>query len=778
MFFKKIFFSFVFCFFTVFLFLCFFNFAFAADIPAFPGAEGMGAYAIGGRGGEIYKVTNLNDSGSGSFREACEASGSRIVVFEVSGIINLKSTLEIRNPYITIAGQTSPGGVLISGEPVRFLTHDVIVTHMRFRKGSHECKTDGTCETQGEAVYIGNGYNIIFDHCSMSWGTDETVQIGNYWGDISDVTLSWCTLTEGLANPHPEMDHGYGLLLSAKFYTSKAPSLSVHHSYLSHFQDRIPEVVGGFIDFRNNVVYDWYHSLSPRARDYNGLEPKANWIHNYCKPGVNTNPAYPDGNAAEIMHQGEGSNILYVEGNLGMMRDSQDDDEWCVVRSWSGELLSTDYRKDTPWETSGIPITTENMSLSYAEEILESVGATKPFRDSVDDRIVSEFNNSSGDFRDDVVYPDDFPSFQNLSAPTDSDNDGMADSWEVDNGLDIGSNDSNFDKDSDGYTNIEEYLHSLAGYSNNTGSYCGDGSCNGSETCSTCPSDCGECSSCADGETRSCDTGLQGICSEGTQTCSNGDWGTCEQNNQSTTEICGDGIDQDCDGSDLSCDDPSCGDGTCDTGETCSSCPSDCGECSLSFSKFYEAEAMNLLSPFKKGNDQNASRGSYIYAVNGSESFNPQEEALMDITIPETDAYYLWARMYGPSSDEDALYIGFNEIWDRVYPEGVQGYEWVRVEISHQSNNYGFELDEGTHVLRVGHGEIGARIDNFFITNDFNQKPTDCIQGDLNQDGYVNSMDWSQMRSHWFTNNTTSDLNNDGTVNSLDFSIMNQNWTG
>lgn len=442
------------------LLLCFPGFAYS--IPAFPGAQGMGANSLGGRGGEVIKVTNLNDSGPGSFRAAVESSGPRIIVFTVSGYINLDTLIVIRNPYLTIAGQSSPGGIGITGRPVRLLTHDVIITHMRFRLGSHRCSSDGTCETQGESLFIGNGYNIIIDHSSLSWGTDEVLQVGSYWGDVYGVTISWSMIYEGLQDPHPKDNHGYGLLVSSKFAEGDGPKITIHHSYLAHHSDRMPQINGDvFVDFRNNVGYNWKGALSIHIYNVDTYNPEVNVVDNYYKPGANSNTCYPGGNTGEIsaVFSGTPREQIFVEGNLGCIRDDQQDDEWSVVQQWSGSLLNEGWKKTTPYATTGIPVTTRDMSYSYAQEILQNVGATKPVRDSADTEVINEFSAGTGGFVTNVTYPDDYPTLSSPSPPSDIDNDGMADSWETVRGLNVGLNDSAGDNDNDGYTNIEEYLY-------------------------------------------------------------------------------------------------------------------------------------------------------------------------------------------------------------------------------------------------------------------------------------------------------------------------------
>ncbi|MES9851797.1 MAG: hypothetical protein ABW170_08195 [Candidatus Thiodiazotropha sp. L084R] len=443
-------------------------------LPAFPGAEGFGANSVGGRGGEVIKVTNLNDSGPGSLRAALEASGPRIIVFSVSGYINLESVLEIRNPYFTIAGQTSPGGISVTGYPLRILTHDVIITHMRFRRGSHR----GDVESAGESLFIGNGYNIIIDHSSLSWGTDETMQVGSYWGDVYGVTISWSIIAEGLQDPHPEPNHGMGLLISDKFYDSMPPEVTVHHSYIAHQRSRSPRLVGDvLVDYRNNVVYDWYHQtgamIHKGAIDTTKLA-RANIIGNYNKRGPNGNDngcvgffssnGAVEGGTVPV----EAQNSVYVSDNKGCPRPLGTEDEWKISKEWGSDLISTDYQKTTPWDMAneaqqaGIPVTTMTMTEDYALRILQYVGATGPVRDTADARVVQQYIDGNGDLMDDVSYPADFPIFSTPPVPTDSDSDGMADSWESSRGLNASANDAAGDDDGDGYTNIEEYLHYLA----------------------------------------------------------------------------------------------------------------------------------------------------------------------------------------------------------------------------------------------------------------------------------------------------------------------------
>lgn len=502
-------------------------------LPAFPGAEGFGATTIGGRGGAVYKVTTLNDSGPGSLRAAVEAwprhyatngypgtyvweseaaftarlesTGHRMVVFEVSGIINLESALLINYPYVTIAGQTSPGGVLVTGHTTTINNHDIIIQHMRFRVGSQRIvyNTDvngdkifydtpqynfppsgagGTCignvttEALGfpcaisgddpelldafaivgngnNAVYPNDCYNVVIDHCSFGWGVDETFSTGY---NARDITIQWSIFSEALSKAgHPKGEHSKGVLFWGEY--SPDATTSFHHNYLAHNVDRNPLSnsvdAGTLLDAVNNVVYNW----GGLAMGSNGAA-KVNWVQNYTKAGPSAiGPIY--GQNYEVT-SATVAPFIYTYGNLGAGRTSQTDPQWAVGDFWRFTLQSEDYRSLTPW--SAPAITTSTMSYTAANTILSLVGATAPVRDSVDARVVADFAAGTGRIINNITYPDDFPTFSTTAPPPDIDNDGMADSWEASTFGNLGQT-AITDFDSDGYTDIEEYLHYLAG---------------------------------------------------------------------------------------------------------------------------------------------------------------------------------------------------------------------------------------------------------------------------------------------------------------------------
>jgi len=222
----------------------------ASDLPAFPGAEGFGAQTPGGRGGKVIPVVNLNDSGPGSLRAACEAEGARIVIFRVAGIIDLKKNIKVTEPFLTLAAQTAPGdGICLRGFALEIRTHDVIVRYLRSRPGAGSGK-------EVDAMDVGSGaHDVVIDHCSATWAVDENLSPS---GSISNVTVQWCLIAEGLNHSiHHKGAHGYGSLVRA------VGGLSLHHNLWAHNNARNPRLGENYhqppyptFDVRNNVIYN------------------------------------------------------------------------------------------------------------------------------------------------------------------------------------------------------------------------------------------------------------------------------------------------------------------------------------------------------------------------------------------------------------------------------------------------------------------------------------------------------------------------------------------
>jgi len=442
-------------------------------VPAFPGAWGGGMFATGGRGGKVIAVTNLNDSGPGSLRAAIDAEGSRIVVFRVAGIIPLESNLDIDNPDITIAGQSAPGdGNCISNHSLNINTHNVILRHLRVRRGNPS-GGQGSDNIGGHPEA-----QIIVDHCTASWGRDENLSLYR-WMDqqtidgevkqikkpVSNLTIQYCNSTEALGPGHE-----FG-------GTRGGRDATFHHNLFACNTGRNPSIgMSGEFDYRNNVIFNWGH----RTMDGGDETSLINVINNYYKPG----PATKENMLSTIarieqrdMHSPKGQfragnwypktgkrpGKWYVAGNIVAGHPNVTADNWEGMH-WSGQKGNVLQAKvHTPFE--GWPVN-QQTALEAFEEVLAKAGATLPRRDAVDTRVTEmvrtgEVGAGNGILRhpDEVGgYPD--YSFSPDDVPADQDEDGMPDAWEKDHELDAASAaDSSTDADGDGYTNVEEFLN-------------------------------------------------------------------------------------------------------------------------------------------------------------------------------------------------------------------------------------------------------------------------------------------------------------------------------
>ncbi len=464
------------------------------DMRSFPGAEGVaartrGAAAYSGTK-SIYVVDNLNDAGPGSFREAVEGFGKegRFVIFLVSGIILLESRLRIYSDYLTILGQTSPNGICTAGQCVEiggddnFGYHDIIVRHMRFRPG---VDLNNVAPANAESFRIWKCHDIMVDHCSMSWGGDETVSVTTYGTDyvasVYNISISHCMITQGLTDAVApitlEGNHGYGLLVNGLFINTPENSIDFHNSYWAHHNDRQPQLAGaGRFTVMNNVTYNFYASQSCKLYPYDTAVTQGNlfvnFTNNYVKPGPDTNNVLGQGggNATELL---TGSTLpstpwemLYMKNNFGVLRQFDTDPEWSILQGGTFSLLPESWRRLSPFPISaGVPITPRVMEAATAEAqaiaALADMGANKP-RDSHDAEMVADFINGTGGLKATSTYPDDWPVYGNDPYPTDTDGDGIPDSFEIAQGFGVGTMDP-LEIAPSGYLWIEEYSFLLAG---------------------------------------------------------------------------------------------------------------------------------------------------------------------------------------------------------------------------------------------------------------------------------------------------------------------------
>ena len=438
-------------------------------LKAFPTAEGFGAQAVGGRGGQIIEVTTLADAGSGSLRACIDAEGPRTCVFRVAGTIELDSVIDIRNPFLTIAGQTAPGGgiTIKSVEPITVGcnceigegdpgTNDIIIRHVRFRRDVRP-DTQPIDDNEDALNMFGGSYNVIVDHCSFSWGTDETMSVT---GKAHEVTVQWSIVSESY--------------FKGSHVTGGSYNVSLHHNLFAHNQERNPKMRGRpehldgnmpIYDFVNNVVYNWTNYATAVAG--NGM---GNVVANFYKLGPNTN-SYPY--PREIVRMQDTSvpgaeRSIYAVGNMGPTCPQGCSNDWddgmvSDIGGGLGNISRSDRRHPAP------EVETSAADQAYADVIADA-GATmgldelgQPFirRDAVDVRIMDEVESGGGGNIGMTALPQSaWPVLDPGTAYPDADHDGMADPWETEHGFDPSDpGDGNGDRDGDGYTNVEEFLN-------------------------------------------------------------------------------------------------------------------------------------------------------------------------------------------------------------------------------------------------------------------------------------------------------------------------------
>jgi len=410
-------------------------------IAAFPGAEGFGANTPGGRGGKVIAVTNLSDDGPGSFRAACEAEDPRIVVFRISGLITLTRKLVIKNPYITIAGQTAPGeGICLRNFTFVIATHDVVVRYLRSRLG------DLTAQEDDSITVAAGSKNVILDHCSATWSIDENLSLA---GDVSNVTVQWCLIAEGLnQSKHSKGAHGYGSLSRAN------GPVTWHHNLWAHNVSRNPRLGDNYgrppyptFDVRNNVIYDYGDIASGLTQGV----LKVNYVANYIRPGPSSKVTTP-------IHVGSPSKLsFYIRNNIfeGNRKLTADNSLFFNPTVIDGKRQVQTV--DQPFAAPAVETISARAAL---EAVLATVGASLPRRDSVDARIVDEVRRHRGSIIDSQQQVEGWPELKSAPPPRDSDGDGMPDEWERSYGFDpFEPSAANLDTDRAGYTNDEEWLN-------------------------------------------------------------------------------------------------------------------------------------------------------------------------------------------------------------------------------------------------------------------------------------------------------------------------------
>ena len=423
------------------------------ELLAFPGAQGHGKNTTGGRGGAVYRVTSLSDNGSvGTFRHAVSQKGARTIVFEVAGTIQLQSELRITNGDLTIAGQTSPGGICLAGNPVSIAADNVIIRFLRFRPGNPDVDADGLGGMDRQ--------NIIIDHCSVSWSTDEVLSVYA----MQHSTVQWCLASQALrvvAAKSSEDEggstsfqtHGFGGNWGGHY-------ASYHHNMIAHCESRVPRLgprpttmeLGELVDIRNNVYYNYAGEGC-----YGGETQHANIVNNYYKPGPATEEDRNGARKNRIAKLGfyetdydNGDAFLkfrwewgtfYIDGNKIEGNDDATNDNWSggVLNQWSKSDYETEDPKNaeawgnwadvkdtnptawTQWSTvhSDAPVVNANGVTTYSADetytkVLQYVGACN-YRDGLDELIVSDVTKGEATVTaKDESYPAGFNEDKNL----------------------------------------------------------------------------------------------------------------------------------------------------------------------------------------------------------------------------------------------------------------------------------------------------------------------------------------------------------------------------
>lgn len=416
-------------------------------VLAFPGAEGFGKYTAGGRGGKVVVVSNLNDSGPGSLREALEMEEPRIVVFAVSGTIPLESQLDVNYGNLTIAGQSAPGeGISIRNYPMKVNAGNVIIRYFRSRMGDEKGVED-------DGISIMRQKDIIVDHSTFSWGTDESAS----FYDNENFTLQWSIISESLNNSvHKKGEHGYGGIWGGK-------GASFHHNLLAHHKSRNPRFNGArtykqdqpeleVADFRNNVIYNWQANSA-----YAGEKGNYNLVNNYYKAGPATNKDVRD----RIVEVWAPYGNFYVSGNYvdGFPEVTKENTKGVDGDKPQAALIQQ------PVDVVALP---EQSAEEAFAAVLENAGASYR-RDAADNRLVQEVRTGTATYgrkKDGIIDSQQdvggWPALASAEAPGDKDGDGMPDAWEKEKNLNPESpSDAAAYTLDDSYTNIEVYLNSL-----------------------------------------------------------------------------------------------------------------------------------------------------------------------------------------------------------------------------------------------------------------------------------------------------------------------------
>ncbi len=455
------------------LFILFIVFIFCGKLfaqqVAFPGAEGFGKYATGGRGGQVVAVTNLNDSGEGSFRWALEQfpGEALTVIFRVSGMIELQSKIQIKRSNLTIAGQTAPGdgiclknqSLILNGASSKGNHGNIIIRYIRSRPG-------GTLKTGLYGFDMENCHDVIVDHCSFSWANEECAAMY----DTKNTTVQWCIVSEGLFEAgHMKGRRSFGGVWGGQF-------ASYHHNLIAHLNNRAIRFNGArahdtvaLIDYRNNIIYNWGNTNAAYGGEVNiaGGVSQVNIVNNYYKPGPAAPAELKFVHASYQKENSKGSGQWFVEGNI------MEGDKLLTKKNKIGiDLQEALYPKNAISKTAfpvSVALPVESAKEAY-EKVLKYAGAIFPKRDATDVRVVNETSTGTASGKgvfgkpgiiDSPLAVGGWAEYKSAPAPVDTDSDGMPDAWEIKKGLNPNDANDRNKVDASGYTMLEIYLNEL-----------------------------------------------------------------------------------------------------------------------------------------------------------------------------------------------------------------------------------------------------------------------------------------------------------------------------
>jgi len=451
-----------------------------AQIPSFPGADGYGRYTKGGRGGSVYYVTTLGDGDQeGTLRYGVTRLSNVTILFKVSGTIHLNKELTFSSHDMTIAGQSAPGdGICLADYPVTVSGNNIIVRYMRFRMGDQKLTAD---EADGADAFGGRfSTNVIIDHCSISWCTDECASFYANTG----FTMQWCIVSESLRmSLHSKGPHGYGAIwggIGASYY----------HNLLIHHDSRTPRFGTGslgtpndhYVDMRNNVIYNWSGNGCYGAEGMN-----VNIVNNYYKPGAATVTSSKDKFIAidDATSPDKTTSIwgrFYINGNINTKYTGINTDNWKGVRINCSDLINGQKTRedlDAGKEVGEVPLLHQHTAEDCYPLVLQYAGCSKS-RDAIDTRLAKECKDGTYTFKgasankgglidkltdlkpaDATADWSPWPELKSATPPIDTDGDGIPDEWEKAHGLNLNNAKDGNDRTDEGYTMLEVYLNSL-----------------------------------------------------------------------------------------------------------------------------------------------------------------------------------------------------------------------------------------------------------------------------------------------------------------------------